>query len=81
MTKLVALLCVIVVVFAIPAVVGVGAVLLLVIVPAAVISGCGGVLARIGGQIRAAAGGAGAGSGVDAFSGQADRCGNGVRWP
>ena len=50
-TKLVALLCVIVVVFAIPQWWASVAVLLVVIVPAAVISGCGGRLARIGGQI------------------------------
>ena len=50
-TKLVALLCVIVVVFAIPQWWASVAVLLVVIVPAAVISGCGGALARIGGQI------------------------------
>ncbi|MGC3995377.1 MAG: energy-coupling factor transporter transmembrane component T [Propionicimonas sp.] len=50
-TKLVALLCIIVIVFAIPVWWAAAIVLVVVIVPAAVASRCGGRLARIGGQI------------------------------
>ncbi|MFT4109525.1 energy-coupling factor transporter transmembrane component T family protein [Propionicimonas sp.] len=50
-TKLVALLCIIVIVFAIPVWWAAAIVLVGVIVPAAAVSRCGGRLARIGGQI------------------------------